>query len=268
LGFEIIEGVVFESTDDFAGYGQITGIQIEEGRWPKGSNEVVVDLRRVKDHGSGLGSTVELMGREFTVVGIYGPEVGARIKMRLDAMQQLLGTEGKASWVLVRTETPEIQESVAARIEEAFPGNQILFTRDIPSFFEKGIPSLNIFLNVVIGLATVISALVVLLAMYTAVTERTREIGILKSLGASKTFIVTAIEKEALLISALGIASGLLLSLVTKLGITELTPLLVELEPRGMVIAAGVALMGGGLGALYPALRAANQDPVKALAYE
>jgi putative ABC transport system permease protein len=229
---------------------------------------VVVDSRRVEDHGAGLGSTVELMGREFTVVGIYGPEVGARIKMRLDAMQQLLGTDGKASWVLVRTEAPEIQEAVAASIEEAFPGNQIIFTRDIPSFFEKGIPSLTVFLKVVIGLATIISALVVLLAMYTAVTERTREIGILKSLGASKKFIVAVVEKEALAISALGVAVGMLLSVVTKAGITGFTPLLVQFEPKGMLIAATVALLGGGLGALYPALRAANQDPVKALAYE
>lgn len=268
LGFEIVEGVVFEPTLDYAGYAQITGIGIQEGRWPAATNEVVVDHRRVKDHGAGLGSTVELMGREFTIVGIYGPEVGARIKMRLDAMQQLLGTDSKASWVLVRTETPEIQEAVAASIEEAFPGNQIIFTRDIPSFFEKGIPSLTVFLKVVIGLATVISTLVVLLAMYTSVTERTRDIGILKSLGASKKFIVAVVEKEALVISALGVAVGMLLSVVTKAGITGLTPLLVQFEAKGMIIAAVVALLGGGLGALYPALRAANQDPVKALAYE
>ncbi|MFQ5792413.1 MAG: ABC transporter permease, partial [Acidobacteriota bacterium] len=128
--------------------------------------------------------------------------------------------------------------------------------------------SLNLFLEVVIGLATVISGLVVLLAMYTAVTERTREIGILKSLGASKQFIVTVIEKEALLISALGVIVGLFAAALTKVGITEFTSLVVEFEVKWMAIAASVALLGGALGALYPALHAANQDAVKALAYE
>ncbi len=211
---------------------------------------------------------MELLGREFTIVGVYGPEVGARIKMRLDAMQDMLGTEGKCSWVLVKTETPDIQESVAASIEEAFPGNQIIFTRDIPSFFEKGIPSLSVFLNVVIGLAIVISALIVLLAMYTAVTERTREIGILKSLGASKQFIIAAVEKEAILISVLGSAVGLLIAVAAKATIMGMTPLLVEFEMHWMLLATMIAMIGGGLGALYPALHAANQDPVKALAYE
>ncbi len=268
LGFELIEGILFEASSDMATYAEITGIEIKEGRAPTAADEIIVDRRRVEDHGSGVGATMDLLGREFTIVGVYGPEVGARIKMRLDAMQDMLGTEGKCSWVLVKTETPDIQESVAARIEEAFPGNQIIFTRDIPSFFEKGIPSLSVFLNVVIGLAIVISALIVLLAMYTAVTERTREIGILKSLGASKQFIIAAVEKEAILISVLGSVVGLLIAVAARAAIMGMTPLLVEFEMHWMLLATMIAMIGGGLGALYPALHAANQDPVKALAYE
>jgi putative ABC transport system permease protein len=271
LGFERIEGVVFESEPTMASYPEITGIEIVEGRAPAGPNkdaEIIVDRRRVEDHGAGVGSTIELLGRELTIVGVYGPEVGSRIKMRLDSMQRLLGSENKASWILIKTSNPEVQEAVAASIEERFPGNQIIYTRDIPSFFEKGLPSLTVFLNVVIGLSTVISALIVLLAMYTAVTERTREIGILKSLGASKKFIVSVVEKEALLISAFGALMGLILAVVARAFITELTPLLVEFELHWVMAATFIALLGGGLGALYPALHAANQDPVKALSYE
>ena len=137
IGFELIEGVVHESTPEFAGYGAITGVRIKEGRAPADDDEIVVDRRRVEDHGTGLGSTVELLGREFEVVGIYEHEVGARIKMKLDTMQRLLGVEGKCSWVLIKTDSPEIQESVALNIEGIFPGNQIIFTRDIPSFSSK-----------------------------------------------------------------------------------------------------------------------------------
>jgi putative ABC transport system permease protein len=139
---------------------------------------------------------------------------------------------------------------------------------DLLQLYENGIPAFNQFLKVVVGLAIIVSLLVVLLAMYTTITERTREIGILKSLGASKAFIIREIEQEALLICALGVVVGFLFSFLLKVGITKFTSLQVELEPRWMLYAALIGLSSGLLGALYPALRAANQDPVDALSYE
>ncbi len=75
--------------------------------------------------------------------------------------------------------------------------------------FEKSIPYLGVFLRVLVGLAAVVSALVVMLAMYTTITERTREIGILKAMGASRGYIVGVIEKEAILISFIGLIAGI-----------------------------------------------------------
>jgi putative ABC transport system permease protein len=272
IGFELIEGIAIHPTASFAGYADITGIQIVEGReiseTNQEDNEIIIDRQRARDHNMGVGSTLELLGRTYSVVGIYEPEVGARIKMRLRGMQDLLGTAAKCSWILIKTESPEIQEAVGRRIEEKFPGNQIIFTRDIPGFYDKGIPTLDVFLQVVVGLATVISVLIILLAMHTAVTERTREIGILKSLGASKRFIVGVVEAEALLISALGVLVGLGLAAGTRHGITSFTSLVVEFEAKWIAIATAVGVLGGIAGALYPALHAAGQDPVKALAYE
>jgi len=272
IGFELIEGIAIQATPSFASYADITGIHVVEGREISEKNvddsEVIIDRRRAADTGATIGSQLELLGRSFTIVGIYEPEVGARIKMRLRAMQDLLGTAEKSSWILIKCENSGLQEEVAKRIEAQFPGNQIIFTRDIPGFYEKGIPTLNVFLQVVVGLAMVISMLIILLAMYTAVTERTREIGILKSLGASKRFIVAVVEAEALLISVFGVGVGLLISLATREGITKYTSLVVEFELRWIAIATVVGLMGGLLGALYPALHAAGQDPVKALSYE
>lgn len=268
LGFELIEGVIFTPSSRYATYGEISGIEILEGRAPVADREVVIDRVRATSTETGIGDPVELLGHTFHVVGIYGPEVGARVKIPLTAMQGLLGNDGKCSWILVKTESPELQEDVAGRIDSAFPGNQIIFTRDIPSFFEKGIPSLNLFLEVVVGLAMVISSLITLLAMYTAVLERTREIGVLKSLGASKSFIVGVIEKEAVFLSLLGVVAGIAGSWLAQLGITRATSLIVVIEPKWVAIAALVALAGGALGALYPSLRAAHQDPVEALSYE
>ena len=268
IGFELVEGIEFEPTDAHESYLEITGMRVVEGRAPDGDREIVIDRQRAADGGANIGSTIELFGRDFTVVGIFEPEIGARMKLPLASMQELLGTEGKCSSVLIKTSSPDVQEAVAARVEESFPGNQIIFTRDIPSFYAKGIPSLTVFLDVVLGLATAISGLVVLLAMYTAVSARTREIGILKSLGASRRFIVTIIEKEALTISALGIVVGLILSLAVGALISHSTSLVIALDPLAALKAGLVVLLGGALGALYPSLQAAKQDAVEALSHE
>ncbi len=268
IGFEMIEGIVDHPTDEYTTYAAISGIRIVQGRPLQSDEEIIVDRHYAMTKKLTPGARIELLNHTFTVAGIYEPESGARVKMRLAKMQQLLGAEGKCSSILVKCLDPNEQERVAERIEAVLPGNQIIFTRDIPSYYDRGIPSLNIFLRVVVGLALTVSALVILLAMYTSITERTREIGILKSLGASRRFIIAAIEKEALTISALGVAVGYVLSFLTKVGIMRYTSLIVRFEWPWFLVATLVGLLAGALGALYPAVRAARQDPVRALAYE
>ena len=131
-----------------------------------------------------LGGTVELFERPFQIVGVYEPPGGGRIKIPLATMQEQAGVEGKASSILVACDDPSEQDAVAERIHKAFPDDQIIFTRDLPELYASGVPALNVFISVVVAIAAAISLLVILLAMYTTVTERTRQIG-LKSLGMS-----------------------------------------------------------------------------------
>jgi len=268
IGFELIEGIADQAQDGYVSYAEVSGIRIVEGHPLTSDDDVLVDRHYATSRKVGPGSRIELFNHTFRIAGIYEPESGARVKMRLSKMQELLAAPGKCSSILIKCQNPDEQEAVARRIDEMLPGNQIVFTRDIPSYYEKGVPSLNVFLRVVIGLALVVSSLVILLAMYTSITERTREIGILKSLGASRRFIVLTIEKEALTISLLGIVTGYIAAYLTKIGITTYTTLIVTFELKWMLAAAGIGLLAGMLGALYPALHAARQDPVKALAYE
>src|SRR5262249_49470646 len=109
---------------------------------------------------------------------------------------------------------------------------------------------------------------VVFLTMYTTVSERTRQIGILKSLGASKQWIAGQVQKEALLITVLGAIAGLVVSVGAKLALGRFISLNIELEPLWVLFAFGVGLAAGAFGAMYPSLRAANEDPVRALSYE
>ena len=123
-------------------------------------------------------------------------------------------------------------------------------------------------MRVLVLLAAVVSALVIMLAMHTTITERTREIGILKAMGASRAYIIGEIEREALLISFLGLLVGFALSWVAGFGIHKVSSLIFEFSAKWALTAAAIGILGGALGAFYPAARAANLDPVNALAYE
>ena len=106
------------------------------------------------------------------------------------------------------------------------------------------------------------------LAMYTTITERTREIGILKAMGASRGYIIGVIEKEAILISTMGLIVGFLIAIGAGFLIHRVYGLVFEFGWKWGLVAAAIGLLGGGIGALYPAVRAANLDAVAALAYE
>ena len=263
VGLEQIDGV------DWNTYSGMNGISMAEGRGPQGPNEVVIDETKARNNNLHIGDSLKPFGTdEYRIVGIYSPESGARVKMSLEAMQQALESPGKATLIFVKLRNPDQLEEVAARINRELPGNTIQPTRDVFTSFEKSIPYLGVFLRVLVGLAAVVSALVVMLAMYTTITERTREIGILKAMGASRGYIVGIIEKEAILISIIGLVAGFVVSMIAGYLIHRAYGLVFEYSWRWALVAAAIGLIGGALGALYPAWRASNLDPVNALAYE
>ena len=263
VGLEQIDGV------DWDAYARMNGINMVSGRGPQGLNEIVIDETKARNNDLRIGDSLKLFGTdEYRVAGIYSPESGARVKMSLEAMQQALEAPGKATFIFVKLRNPDQLEEVAARIDRELPGNTIQATRDVFTSFEKSIPYLGVFLRVLVGLAAVVSALVVMLAMYTTITERTREIGILKAMGASRGYIVGIIEKEAILISVIGLIAGFAVSMTAGYLIHKTYGLVFEYSWRWALVAAGIGLIGGVLGALYPAWRASNLDPVNALAYD
>lgn len=262
FGSRLIDGIEFHE------YAKLNGLSIREGSKFTGGDEAIIDPVWQEQRQASVGSTVQLFERPFKIVGVYEPPGGGRIKIPLSTLQDQEGADGRASAILVATNDPAKQDEVAARIREQFPDDQIIFTRDLPEIYASGVPALNVFIKVVVGVATAISMLVILLAMYTTVTERTRQIGILKALGMSKTGIAWVIEQEAIIVSLLGVTAGIVLTYVARLGVMRMTSLVVDVEPRWVLIAFLVGIVGGSVGALYPAVRAARQDAVDALSYE
>ena len=262
-GNRLIDGINFEE------YAPVAGLKIIEGRkLTQNGDEAIIDTGWQKQKKFKIGDKLKIYERDFTIVGTYEPAAGARIKIPLETMQTQLGGEGKATAFLVKIKEGFSPEQVAQNIQNKFPDNQILLTKDLEELYMSSIPALSVFLNVVIGVAAVISALVILLTMYTTVTERTRQIGIMKSLGMSNARIGWTITQEALLISFFGIVSGIVLTIVVRFVLTRFTTLEVEISPLVLAITFVVGLLGGAIGALYPALRAARLDAVEALSYE
>ena len=263
FGFERIEGVEWEP------YARVNQLQIVDGRAAQANDEIVVDQTKARNNQFVVGTTIKLIGdKPYRVVGIYAPESTARVKTTMAGLQEALEAPGKATYILVKIREGANKLEVARRIDQELPGNKIQFTDEVFAGLEKSIPYLGIFLRVLVGLAAVVSALVVMLAMYTTITERTREIGILKAMGASRRYIIFIIESEALLISAVGLLVGFALSFLLGYGIHQFYGLYFEFSWTWALTAAAIGILGGAIGALYPAVRASGLDAVSALAYE
>ncbi len=262
-GSRLIDGVNFDE------YAAMTGIEVVKGRkFSEGSDEIMADTAWLQQKKLKLGDTIDIYDRKFTFVGTYEPGVGGRTKISLLTMQKQLLSDNKASAFLIKIKDDFEAENVAARINKTFPDSQIILTKNLEELYMQSIPALNIFLNVVIGVAGVVSALIILLTMYTTVTERTRQIGILKSLGMPRRGIASVILQEAVLISVSGVLAGVLLTVILRFVLLKWTTLNVQIEPQIVLITVVMGIVSSILGALYPALRAARLDAVDALNYE
>ncbi|MFM9904873.1 MAG: ABC transporter permease [Pyrinomonadaceae bacterium] len=259
----LLEGIPFDRYAAMAGLAVVQGRAMVDGR-----DEMMCDSSWLQQRKMKIGDKLSMYEKDFEIVGAYEPSAGARVKIPLSTMQAQVGAEGKASAFLIKVKEGYKPSSVGDNIHAKFPDNQIILTSDLEELYMQGIPALNVFLNVVIGVAAVVSGLIILLTMYTTVTERTRQIGVLKSLGMSNTNIAWTIVQEALLISFGGVVFGVLATLLLRLALTKWSTLTVNLEPRVALMIAAIALVSGALGALYPGLRAARLDAVEALNYD
>ncbi len=262
-GIQHLDGI------DWQMFAAMNEMQILEGRPPQTDNEVILDQRQVIDDNVKVGDTIELFGgKQYKIVGVFAPPSGARIKMSLTAMQNALETPDKCTFILVKIDDGANPEQVAARINQALPGNKINLTQDLIIDAESRIPSLNTFLRVIVGLGAFVSTIFVLLSMYTTVTERRKEIGILKSLGASKSFIIKTIEGEAFMIGILGVALGFITAFTASFVIQNIFDLQFQFTAGWILTAVLIAVGGSLFGALYPAWRASTIDPVEVMANE
>lgn len=261
-GLRQVDGV------DWAPFAAMNEMKLVAGRAATANDEIIIDEREAEENNLKVGDTFLLFGdKPYKIAGIFSPPSGARIKLSLAGMQDALQTD-KCTYILVKIKSGYEAPAVAAKINEVLPGNTINLTSDLVTDAQDRIPGLNTFLRVLVGLAAFISTIFVLLSMYTTITERRKEIGILKSLGASKSFIVKTIEGEAFMIGILGVTLGGIASAIAAFVIGRQYGLAFEFSVGWIAIAVGIAIIGSLAGALYPAMQAAALDPVEVMVNE
>jgi putative ABC transport system permease protein len=264
---EVLYGIDLKSYESLGG-----PFRYVHGGPYQGPDDVLVDDIFAQSKHVKVGDSLQILNHSFKVSGIVEHGKGARKFLPLATLQDLIGAQGKASAFFLKLDNAGAANEVVTEVKST-PGMQqyvVYSVRDyLSTMTTSSIPALAIFINVVIGIAIVIGILVIFQAMYTAVMERTREIGILKSIGASKFYIVNVILRETALLAVAGIIVGIGFSLAASGIIAYKLPTLPLTPVWGWVInAGGIAMVSAIAGALYPAFKAAQKDPIDALAYE
>jgi putative ABC transport system permease protein len=241
------------------------------GRDFQSGNEMVIDQRLADAAHIRVGDTVQTWDRPFTVVGVCETGVPTRVMMPLKTLQDAAYYGSAAcTFFFLKCRSARAVEPVMRRVnEDEALGMRALPVGDYYRLLTENLKFLKQFVWAVTAVGLVISFLVIALSMYTAVLERTREVGILKSLGAGWGFIVGSIVAESVLLCLGGVVAGLGLAALLKTVIERALPLMtVSLTAQWIGVAAGLGIGGGILGALYPARKAARLDPVVSLSYE
>jgi len=258
---------------DYESYNALKPFVFLEGGPFKGPRDVIIDdYAAQSDKGYKVGSTITILNNQFIVCGIVEHGKGGRKFIPIRTLDDLAGDVGASVFYLKTEDSPQYQDEVKKSIL-ATPG---LGQYDVETLDElmsqltpEKLPGFNVGLRVVIGIAVVIGFLVIFQSMYTAVMERTREIGILKSLGASRGYIVRVVLRETGLLASAGILLGIGATYILRAVLHTTSPTQDFAVTPGWVLRAVLIAFGGALlGALYPAWKAALKDPIDALSYE
>jgi putative ABC transport system permease protein len=236
----------------------------------EGPDDLLVDDWAAKAKNLKVGDTYNVLNHDWHIGGIVEHGKGARLFVPLTTLQELSAARDKASIFLVKCTRPEHTEDVMDEMRHLLPNYTVRPLKDFLSLMTStNIPGLNSFINAMIALAVCIGLLVIFLTMYTSVIERTRDIGVLKSLGANHWFVIRSLLSESAALCLLGVAAGVGLSYLVRAGFLWKFPTLSILITTQWIFNAGmIALAGAMLGATYPAWMASRKDAVEALSYD
>ena len=266
---EILWGIDYKTFDALKPFTFLAGGPFQ------GPYDVIVDdvwAKNGKGHHVGEMIPIQSVHHDFRICGIVESGKGGRRLVPVDTLGALLGSDGKATVIYIKSDNPANDEAIRQEIlsTPGLQGYRVQPMEDIISMYTPArFPGFDMALDVVIVIAVIVGFLVIFQSMYTAVLERTREIGILKAMGASKLAVVGVVLRECGLLAIAGVIVGIAATFGVRAALHFHSPgFAFELTGGWIARGALIAFAGSLLGALYPAWMAARKDPIDALAYE
>jgi putative ABC transport system permease protein len=252
----------------------IQRLNVVEGQRINGNHQVMLGRVASQSTNKKVGDTMEIGGSRFRVVGIFESAVSwedmSSIVSLRDA-QIIAGRPNKVTLYSVKLEDPQLAPSLVDQINNRFSEVHAALAGD----FVEQMPDMQAgeaMLDGISFLAILVGGVGVLNTMLMAVLERTREIGVLRTMGWRRRKVLGLILNESLLLGIMGGVAGILLAFLMVFSLQH-APLVgdaldVNWTLASFVRAFMVSLLLGIIGGLYPALRASGMQPVEALRYE
>jgi putative ABC transport system permease protein len=232
-----------------------------------------------------LDKTIRIEGAHFRVLGVserkgavFGNSMDAFAVIPIGTHMKLFGARQSLSLMVKPTSTAALPAAmddatvalrVARRLKPIDPDNFGIFTSDtLLGLYRQATTGIFAVLVGVVALSLLVGGIVIMNIMLMVVSERTREIGLRKALGARRTDIMSQVLTESVTLSTIGGLAGIALGFLAAQGIAMVTPLPARLEPWSVALGIGITAAVGLVFGAIPARRAAQLDPIEALRRE
>ena len=261
---------------------------LQEGRGPEADDEVAMNIGATEDAGFEVGDEISVLSQfgteEYRLVGIFtfGTAKSAAgaisVDFTLAEAQRLAGIEGKVQFVLARADDGVSQTQLVERVTLALPDKAEVITgaeaaAQLSSDVQSGFSFFKQALTIFAGIALLVGVFVISNTFAILVAQRTRELALLRAVGASRGQVLSSVLLEAILVglvaAALGLGAGILLAngVIAALsgGGADLPTTTVIVRSTTVIIAFAIGLLVTLVAAMFPAIRATRVPPLAAL---
>jgi len=232
-----------------------------------------------------IGKTIRINKINFKVIGVLQAKGSSgffnhddTVFVPLTTMQKILAGVDYLSVIAIGVQTkelmPQVQEQTTAalaekhRVDPQNPDFSILSQADILGALTQVTNTFTIFLAAIAGISLLVGGIGIMNMMLTTVTERTREIGLRKAVGAKKKDISMQFLAEAIMLTFIGGLTGIALGWILSLLISNFAGIATSVSLTTILLAFGISAAIGIIFGYYPARRAASLNPIEALRYE